>query len=58
MGEYSDTFHPGPVDVRNDATDAPDGIALVKKFSYEVETRGNLLRVSISHGELAGGYKY
>jgi poly(beta-D-mannuronate) lyase len=38
---------------RHDAADAPDGIALGEKFSYEIETRGNLLHVSISKdGEL------
>ena len=38
---------------RNDATDAPDGIALDEKFSYEIETKGNLLHVSISqNGQL------
>ena len=33
---------------RNDAPDALDGIALGEKFSYEIETRGNQLHVSIS----------
>lgn len=33
---------------KNDATDAPDGIALDEKFSYEIKTQGNLLHVSIS----------
>lgn len=32
---------------KNDAPDAPNGIALDEKFSYEIETHGNLLRVSI-----------
>ena len=34
---------------RNDsARDAPDGIALGEKFTYEIETQGNQLHVSIS----------
>ncbi len=33
---------------RNDATDAPDGIALGERFTYEIETKGNILHVSIS----------
>ena len=32
----------------NSAADPADGIALDEKFSYEIETRGNLLHVSIS----------
>jgi poly(beta-D-mannuronate) lyase len=32
----------------NDAPDAADGIPLGKRFTYEIETRGNLLHVSIS----------
>lgn len=33
---------------KNDAADSLDGIALGEKFTYEIETRGNLLRVRIS----------
>jgi poly(beta-D-mannuronate) lyase len=32
----------------SDASDPPDGIALDQKFTYEIETSGNLLHVSIS----------
>ena len=36
---------------RDDAPDGANGIALDEKFSYEIETRGNVLHVSISqHG--------
>ena len=35
-------------DRHSDAADPADGIALDEKFSYEIETRGNLLHVSIS----------
>lgn len=35
-------------DRANSAADPEDGIALDEKFSYEIETKGNLLRVSIS----------
>ena len=34
----------------DDAVDPSDGIALDEKFTYEIETRGNGLLVSIDHG--------
>ena len=36
----------------SNTTDPEDGIALDEKFSYEIETRGNFLHVTISQGDV------